>query len=88
MTERSQVTVSLTNEAIEVLEKNATPRKRGEFISNLIVAYGSESGAISQVDIESMRMQLLGLASTTKTLDGRLSKVERQLSAVIANKAG
>lgn len=79
MTERSQITVSLSYEAIQILEKQATPRKRGEFISNLLIAYGAESGATSQADIESMRLQLLGLASQQKTLDARVTKVERQL---------
>ena len=87
MSERSQMTVSLTNEAIDVLEKHTTARKRGEFISNLLIAYGAEAGAITQVDIESMRLQLLGLASANKTLDGRLTKVERQLSAIIADRS-
>lgn len=88
MSERSQMTLSLTNEAIEVLEKHTSARKRGEFISNLLVAYGAEGGAINQVDIESMKLQLLGLASTQKTLDGRLTRVEKQLAAIIAEKAG
>lgn len=79
MTERSQITVSLTNEAIEILEKQTTPRKRGEFISNLLLAYGADSGATSQADIESMKLQLLGLASAQKTLDARLTKVERTI---------
>ena len=87
MSERSQMTVSLTNEAIDVLEKHTTARKRGEFISNLLIAYGAEAGAITQVDLESMKLQLLGLASTSKTLDGRLTKVERQLSAIIADRS-
>jgi len=81
------MTVSLTNEAIDVLEKHTTARKRGEFISNLLIAYGDDAGAISQVDLESMKLQLLGLASTSKTLDGRLTKVERQLSAIIADRS-
>jgi hypothetical protein len=85
VTERSQMTVSLTNEAIDILEKHTTPRKRGEFISNLIVAYGSEAGAITQVDVETIKLQMLGMASTSKTLDGRLTKVERQLAAMIAD---
>jgi hypothetical protein len=81
------MTVSLTNEAIDILEKHTTPRKRGEFISNLIVAYGSEAGAITQVDVESIKLQMLGMASTSKTLDGRLTKVERQLAAMIADRS-
>lgn len=86
MTERAKVNLSLTADALAVLEKHTTERKRGEFVSNLLVAYGAESGAITQVDIESMKLQLLGLASTNKTLDGRLTKVERQLAAVIAER--
>lgn len=84
MSERSQMTVSLTNEAIDVLEKHTTARKRGEFISNLLIAYGAEAGAITQVDIESMRLQLLGLASANKTLDGRVTKLERTVASMIA----
>lgn len=87
MSERSQMTVSLTNEAIDVLEKHTTARKRGEFISNLLIAYGAEAGAITQVDIESMRLQLLGLASANKTLDGRLTKVERTVATMIAERS-
>lgn len=86
MSERSQMTLSLTNEAIDVLEKHTSARKRGEFISNLLVAYGADAGAISQVDVESMKLQLLGMASTTKTLDGRLTKVEKQLAVLIAER--
>lgn len=86
MSERAKVNLSLTVDAMAVLEKHTTERKRGEFVSNLLVAYGAEAGAISQVDVESMKLQLLGLASTNKTLDGRLTKVERQLAAIIADR--
>ena len=87
MTERSKVALSLTAEAMAILEKHATERKRGEFVSNLLGAYGAEAGAITQVDVESMRLQLLGMASTSKTLDGRLTKVERQLASLIADRS-
>lgn len=87
MTDRVQITLSLTSEAIRILEGQTTPRKRGEFVSGLIVAYGADAGAIGQLDIETIKMQMLGLASTAKTLDSRLAKVERQLSAIIASRA-
>jgi len=86
VTERTKVSLSITPDAIEILEKHTTERKRGEFVSNLLVSYGAEGGAINQVDVESMKLQMLGLSSTTKTLDGRLMKVERQLSALIADR--
>lgn len=81
MTERVQITLSLTKEAIAILERQTTPRKRGEFVSQLIVAYGDDAGAINQLDIEGIKLQLLGLASSVKTMDGRLLKVERQIAA-------
>jgi hypothetical protein len=80
VSERSQMTLSLTNEAIAVLEKHTTQRKRGEFISNLLAAYGDSAGAISQADIESLKLQMLGLTSTQKTFEGRLLRVEQKLA--------
>jgi len=74
------MTLSLTNEAIAVLEKHTTARKRGEFISNMLIAYGDTAGAISQADIESMKLQMLGLASTQKNFEGRLLRVEQRLA--------
>ena len=64
-----------------------SPYGRGEPVHALVqpdailVAYGAEGGAINQVDVESMKLQMLGLSSTVKTLDGRLMKVERHLTA-------
>lgn len=84
--ERTKVNLSLTADALAVLEKHTSERKRGEFVSNLLIAYGADAGAITQVDVESMKLQLLGMASTTKTLDGRLTKVERQLAVLIAER--
>lgn len=81
MTDRVQITLSLSKEAITILEKQTTPRKRGEFVSGLIVAYGSDAGAIGQLDVETIKLQLLGLASANKTLEARVMKVERQLAA-------
>jgi hypothetical protein len=82
MTERSQITLSLTKEARAILEKQSSPRKRGEFISSLLVAYGDDAGAIGQLDIEAIKLQLLGLASANKTLEGRVLKLERQIAAM------
>jgi len=82
VTERTQITLSLTNEAISILEKQTTPRKRGEFVSNLVVAYGNDAGAIGQLDIETIKLQLLGLASANKILEGRVMKLERQLATI------
>lgn len=87
MTERIKVALSLTPESFAVLERHATERKRGEFVSNLLMAYGDDAGAISQVDMETTKLQLLGLASANKTLDGRVTKLERTVATMIADRS-
>lgn len=84
MIERSQMTVSLSNEAIAVLSKHATDRKRGEFISRLILNFDAMEGAVSQIDIEAMKLQQLGIASQIKSMDSRTTMIEKQLAALIA----
>ncbi len=37
--EREKINVSLTSEALEIVNANATERKRGEWLSTAIVAY-------------------------------------------------
>jgi len=68
-----------------VLERSASPRKRGELVSKLLIAYGAGEQGIDQVDIESMKLQIMGLAGANKTLEGRVLKLERQVAAMIAN---
>lgn len=41
--ERVKVTLSLTSDAVNILAENATERKRGEFISDLLVGWGRQS---------------------------------------------
>lgn len=79
MTDRVQITVSLTKNALDILEKRTTARKRGEFLSNLIVAFGENESGNGQVDLEVMKLQLLGLASANKTLEARIQRLERQV---------
>jgi hypothetical protein len=77
-------TLSLTPEAQAVLEAHASPRKRGELVSKLLIAYGAGAAGVDAVDVEGMKLQIMGLASANKTLEGRVMKVERQLSALMA----
>ena len=53
--ERERMTLSLTSEAIDIVTANATERKRGEWISNAIVAYAqstefSDKGALERLE--------------------------------------
>ena len=81
-----KVSLTLTSAAVAVLKKQASPRKRGEFVSNLLIQYGAVDSGIDAVDIEGMKLQIMGLAGANKTLEGRVLKLERQLAAVIAGR--
>jgi len=74
----------LGGDALAVLDKQASPRRRGEFVSRLLLQYSAVDSGIEQIEVEGMKLQLMGLASANKTLEGRLLKVERQLAAVMA----
>jgi len=86
MADEAKVSLTLTGAALTVLQKQASPRKRGEFVSGLLVQYGAVDSGIDAVDIEGMKLQIMGLASANKTLEGRVLKLERQLAAVIAGR--
>ena len=72
--------LSLTPDAAKVLEASASPRKRGELVSKLLIEYGAANAGVDAVDVEGMKLQIMGLASANKTLEGRVIKLERQLS--------
>jgi len=78
--------LTLSPAAMQVLEKQASPRKRGEFVSGLLVQYGAVDSGIDAVDIEGMKLQIMGLAGANKSLESRVLKLEQQLAAVIANR--
>ena len=80
----SKARLTLSADALRVLEKQASPRKRGEFVSKLLVQYGAVDSGVDAVDIEGMKLMVMGLAGANKTLEGRVMKLERQVAAMIA----
>ena len=84
MAKDAKAYLTLSPAAMAVLERQASPRKRGEFVSKLLIEYGAADSGIDAVDIEGMKLQIMGLASANKTLEGRVMKLERQLAAVMA----
>ena len=76
----------LSADALAMLEKQASPRKRGEFVSSLLIQYGMADSGIEQIDVEGMKLQLMGLASANKTLEGRVLKLEKQVAAMMAGR--
>ena len=86
MTDTSKVYLTLSSEALAVLDKQSTPRKRGEFVSRMLVQYGEVSNGTEQIDIEGIKLQLMGLASVNKSLEARVLNLEKQLAALIARR--
>lgn len=77
MSIKLQLTIS--DEAMEVINANATERKRGEWLSNAVVEY--DRLMTGKPSVEDDDTGLL------ERIDARLAHVERQL-AVIIQKAG
>jgi hypothetical protein len=77
--------LTLSSAAMRVLEKQASPRKRGEFVSKLLIQYGTVDSGVDAVDIEGMKLQIMGLAGANKMLEGRVLKLERQVAAMMAS---
>lgn len=86
MGKEAKVSLTLSGDALAVLEKQASPRKRGEFVSSLLIQYGAVDSGVDAVDIEGMKLQIMGLAGANKTLEGRVLKLERQVAAIIAGR--
>lgn len=72
-----KIQATLTDEAFAILEASATERKRGEFISAVLVAYAS-------LAIDPLEDPECG---TLETIAARLGSVEKQLR-VIATRVG
>jgi hypothetical protein len=76
MTQKLQL--YLTEDAAEIIRQSTTERKRGEWLSNVIVEY---SRIVTGTPAHALDDGLL------ERIDGRLANVERQL-AVLLQKAG
>lgn len=86
MQKSAKVSLVLNADALAVLDKQSSPRKRGEFVSNLLVQYGLADSGVEQIDVEGIKLQLMGLAGANKTLEGRVIRLERQVAAMIASR--
>ncbi len=74
---REKVTLALTDEALQILDTNATERKRGEFVSNVLVDYSRIMSGTSALGDEDKGL--------LERMDNRLARIEKQLAAMIAN---
>lgn len=83
-----RVNLMIDDDAFNMLLAMAdSQNKRGKKVSELIrAAYDAES-VQGSVDLESIRLQLAGLAGSVRQIDGRLMKVETTLAALISRTA-
>ncbi len=86
MTTEAKVSLTLTADALAILVRQASPRKRGEFVSKLLIQYSAVDSGIDTVDIESMKLMILGLAGANKSLEARVIRLERQVAALIGGR--
>lgn len=63
--------LALTDDALKVIEANATERKRGEFVSNLLTDYGRVTGGISALGDDE--------DGILERIDNRLARIEKQM---------
>lgn len=75
MTQKLQL--YLSEDAAEIIRQNTTERKRGEWLSNVVVEYQRiTSGLPAEVD---------ATAGVLERIDGRLSNLERQVGLLVSN---
>ena len=68
-------------------ELAGSERKRGAYLSDLVRRlHSGQMQEIAGDDLESLRLSQAGLAGRVRDLDTRLSRTERQLAAVIAQR--
>jgi len=85
MSNKRRMTVSLPESVYDKLQKMAgSERKIGETITKL-VEDASDLGTVSDgLDVETLRWQIVGLASDVKGIESRQLQTEKTLAAIIA----
>ena len=62
-------------------------RKRGQYLTDLIRAtYDVQATTQTGIDLEGLRLQLLGLAGQVQALESRITQMEKTLAVIIAER--
>lgn len=73
-----KVQLTLTDEALSVIDANATERKRGEFVSNILVDYARITGGISSLGNDEDGL--------LERIDSRLARIEKQVGMLLVDR--
>jgi len=76
----SRTVLALSEDALSVIEANATERKRGEFVSSILVDYARVTGGISTLGDDD--------DGILERIDSRLARIEKQMAILLAECAG
>jgi len=74
-----KVQLTLTDDALAVIDANATERKRGEFVSNILVDYARITGGISSLGNDEDGL--------LERIDSRLARIEKQMGLLLADRS-
>ena len=75
-----KVQLTLTDDALAVIDANATERKRGEFVSNVLVDYARITGGVSALGDDDDGL--------LERIDSRLARIEKQIGLLLADRQG
>lgn len=88
MVAKERLNLSVDEGIGELLNKLAKgERKRGDYLSQLLRSI-DEGQDVTGLDVESLRLMVQGMGGRLKSLEGELMRVQSQLAAIIASKAG
>ena len=88
MVGKERLNLSVDEGIGELLNKLAKgERKRGDYLSQLLRSI-DEGQDVTGLDVESLRLMVQGMGGRLKSLEGELMRVQSQLAAIIASKAG
>src|SRR5687767_9069310 len=88
--EKQRCNLTLDSDVIEMMDEMAgSERKRGLWISNMIrTTYAAQrsNADVRTMDIEGLRLTVLGLAGRLQAVEGELLRTQSQVASMIANK--
>lgn len=92
MAEKPRINLTVDHDIPEVLERLAGGRNNmGAYVSQMVrnlAAGSSTADEIEKLDREGMKLMLQGLSGRMVALEGELMRVQSQLAALIAGRAG
>ena len=90
--EKVRCNLTLDSDVIEMLDELAgSERKRGLWLSNMIrTTYAAQrsNADVRTMDVEGLRLTVLGLAGRLQAVEGELLRTQTQVAAVMAAQQG